>query len=123
MIQAFQNKIGKEIEKLSSEFSLSPFELYEPARYMLSLGGKRLRPVFVLTACDLFGGTIEDAVPAALAIELFHNFTLVHDDIMDNAPLRRNQPTVHHKWNNNTAILSGDVILVKAYQLLSKSEL
>ena len=90
---------------------------------MLSLGGKRLRPVFVLTACDLFGGNIEDAVPAALAVELFHNFTLVHDDIMDNAPLRRNQPTVHHKWNNNTAILSGDVLLVKAYQLLSKSKM
>lgn len=123
MIQTFQNKINKEIETLSAELSIPPAELYEPIRYMLSLGGKRIRPLFVLLACDLFEGKIEDAIPAALAIELFHNFTLVHDDFMDNAPLRRNQPTVHQKWNSSTAILSGDVMLVKAYQFINKSKM
>ena len=123
MTQYFQNRISAEIEKLSSEFAIPPVELYEPARYMLSLGGKRIRPMFVLLACDLCDGKIEDAIPAALAIELFHNFTLVHDDIMDNAPLRRNQPTVYQKWNASTAILSGDVMMVKAYQLISKSKM
>ncbi len=123
MIKDFQNKIEEEIKILSAELTIPPAELYEPARYMLSLGGKRIRPLFVLLACDLFNGKAEDAIPAALAIELFHNFTLVHDDIMDNAPLRRNQPTVHQKWNSSTAILSGDVMLVKAYQLISKNKM
>ncbi len=122
MIKDFQNKIEEEIKILSAELTIPPAELYEPARYMLSLGGKRIRPLFVLLACDLFNGKAEDAIPAALAIELFHNFTLVHDDIMDNAPLRRNQPTVHQKWNSSTAILSGDVMMVKAYQFISKSK-
>lgn len=121
MIKVFQNKIEEEIKKLSEEFSIPPAELYEPIRYMLSLGGKRIRPLFVLLANDLFEGKIKDAIPAALAVELFHNFTLVHDDIMDNAPLRRNQPTVHEKWNPSSAILSGDVMLVKAFHLLSES--
>ena len=123
MIQNFQNKIDEEVKKLFQELSIPPAELYEPVRYMFSLGGKRIRPLFVLMACDLFGGETEDAIAAALAIELFHNFTLVHDDIMDNAPLRRNQPTVHQKWNSSTAILSGDVMMVKAYQLISKSKM
>ncbi|MEK6614585.1 MAG: polyprenyl synthetase family protein [Bacteroidota bacterium] len=123
MIEKFQNRINKEIQKLSAELSIPPAELYEPIRYMLSLGGKRIRPLFVLLACDLFGGKMDDAIYSALAIELFHNFTLVHDDIMDNAPLRRNQPTVHQKWNSSTAILSGDVMMVKAYQLISKSKM
>lgn len=123
MIQDFQNKINEEIKNLSAEFSVPPAELYEPARYMLSLGGKRIRPQFVLLACDLFNGKTADAISSALAIELFHNFTLVHDDIMDNAPLRRNQPTVHRKWNPSTAILSGDVMLVKAYQLIGRSKM
>ena len=122
MIQDFQNKINKEIEKLSAELLLSPNELYEPIRYTLALGGKRIRPLFVLLAADLVGGKTEDAISAALAVELFHNFTLVHDDIMDNAPLRRNKPTVHQKWNSSTAILSGDVMMVKAYELLGKSK-
>lgn len=122
MIPDFQNKINEAVKKLSAELALSPAELYEPARYMLELGGKRIRPLFTLLACDLFGGKTEDAMPAALAVELFHNFTLVHDDIMDNAPLRRNQPTVHRKWNSSTAILSGDVMLVKAYQLIAQSK-
>ena len=123
MIQSLQNKINEEIEKLSAELSVPPAELYEPIRYMLSLGGKRIRPLFTLMACDLFGGTSNDSISSALALELFHNFTLVHDDIMDNAPLRRNKPTVHNKWNNSIAILSGDVMMVKAYQLLSKSKM
>ena len=123
MIQELQNKISQEIERLSAEFSIPPSELYEPIRYTLSLGGKRVRPLLVLFGCDLFMGKAEEAVPAALAIELFHTFTLVHDDIMDNAPLRRNQPTVHQKWNASTAILSGDVMLVKAYGLIGKSKM
>lgn len=119
----FQNRIDEEIKKFSSELPSVPAELYEPIRYMLSLGGKRIRPLLVLMSCDLFNGKIEDAIFPALAVELFHNFTLVHDDLMDNATLRRNQLTVHSKWNNNIAILSGDVLLVKAYQLLSHSKL
>lgn len=123
MIEKFQHTINKEIEIFSAELSVPPAELYEPIRYMLSLGGKRIRPLFVLMACDLFSQKPESAVYSALAVELFHNFTLVHDDIMDNAPLRRNKPTVHSKWNSSTAILSGDVMMVKAYQLLSKNNL
>jgi len=103
-------------------YGSSPKELYEPIDYMMSLGGKRMRPLFVLAGCDLFDGAINKAVNAALAVEIFHNFTLVHDDIMDKAPLRRNKSTVHEKWNENIAILSGDVMLVKAYQELCKSD-
>ncbi|MBL0330741.1 MAG: polyprenyl synthetase family protein [Bacteroidetes bacterium] len=84
----------------------------------MSLGGKRLRPVLVFIATDMFDGDAAKALHPALAIELFHNFTLVHDDLMDKAPLRRNQPTVHEKWNNNIAILSGDAMMVRAYQEL-----
>ena len=120
-MKEFQNRIDKEIETLTAELSIPPLELYEPIRYTLSLGGKRIRPLFVLMGCDLFGGEIENAILPAIAIELFHNFTLVHDDIMDKAPLRRNQPTVHKKWNTATAILSGDVMLVKAFSLISKT--
>jgi geranylgeranyl diphosphate synthase type II len=99
-----------------------PKELYEPMQYILSLGGKRMRPMLVYMGNNLFGGNIIDAHPAALAIEIFHNFSLVHDDIMDNAPLRRGQATVHKKWNNNIAILSGDALLVKAYEELTKAK-
>ncbi len=97
--------------------------LYAPARYILSLGGKRLRPVLCLLAADMLGTATEsraDAMNAALALEVFHNFTLVHDDIMDNASERRAQPTVHTRWDTNTAILSGDVMLIEAYTLLCK---
>ena len=94
----------------------SPESLYEPARYMLSLGGKRLRPVLTLMAADVFGGDVKKALPAAIAVEVFHNFSLVHDDIMDDAPLRRGQETVHEKWNLNTGILSGDAMLILAYR-------
>lgn len=123
MIEKLQHTINEEIEKFSAELAIPPAELYEPIRYMLSLGGKRIRPLFVLLACDLFDGKTEKAIYSALAVELFHNFTLVHDDIMDNAPLRRNKPTVHSKWNTSTAILSGDVMMVKAYQLISRDNL
>jgi geranylgeranyl diphosphate synthase, type II len=104
-------------------YGTTPKELYEPIDYMMSLGGKRMRPLFVLTGCDLFDGDMNKALNGALAVEIFHNFTLVHDDIMDKAPLRRNKSTVHEKWNENTAILSGDVMLVKAYQELCKSDI
>jgi len=100
----------------------SPKELYEPMQYILSLGGKRMRPMLVYMGNNLFGGNIIDAHPAALAVEIFHNFSLVHDDIMDNAPLRRGHVTVHKKWNNNIAILSGDALLVKAYEELVKAK-
>jgi geranylgeranyl diphosphate synthase type II len=95
-----------------------PAELYEPISYILSIGGKRLRPALLLMACDMFGGDVEAAVNPALAIEVFHNFTLMHDDIMDNAPLRRGKVTVHEKWNTNIAILSGDAMMVEANKLM-----
>lgn len=93
-----------------------PKQLYEPISYILSLGGKKIRPLLTLMSAEVFGGKTEDALPAALAVEIFHNFTLIHDDIMDAAPLRRGMPTVHHKWNINTGILSGDAMMIKAYQ-------
>lgn len=100
----------------------NPKELYEPMQYILSLGGKRMRPLLAYMGNDLFNGSPADANPAALAVEIFHNFSLVHDDIMDNAPLRRGKATVHEKWNNNIAILSGDGLLVKAYEELIKAK-
>ncbi len=102
------------------DFDLQPAELYQPISYILRLGGKRLRPALTLAACELFDGQPEDAVMPAMAIEVFHNFTLIHDDIMDAAPVRRGKPTVHQKWNTNIAILSGDAMLVKAYQYLAE---
>jgi geranylgeranyl diphosphate synthase type II len=99
-----------------------PGALYEPISYILSLGGKRMRPALLLMACDLFGGNVNAAIPPALAIEVFHNFTLMHDDIMDNAPLRRGQVTVHERWNQNVGILSGDVMLVQGYKLMMQVE-
>lgn len=93
-----------------------PLNLYEPIHYILQLGGKRLRPVLTLLTCDLFGGKAENALDAALAIEVFHNFTLVHDDIMDSAPIRRGKETVHMKWDENTGILSGDAMMIMANQ-------
>ncbi len=94
-----------------------PKNLYEPIRYILNLGGKRLRPILTLMSCDLFEGNYKNALDAALAIEMFHNFSLVHDDIMDDAPLRRGHKTVHEKWNLNTGVLSGDAMLVLTNQL------
>lgn len=95
-----------------------PENLYDPMVYILGLGGKRLRPILTLAAAELFGGTAESALKAALAIEVFHNFTLVHDDIMDEAPIRRGKTTVHKKWDLNTGILSGDAMLIEAYRFL-----
>lgn len=110
-----------ELEKFRKENSKNqPLELYVPISYILQLGGKKLRPLLVLMACELVDGKKEEAIHAALAIEVFHNFTLMHDDIMDNAPIRRGKATVHEQWNNNIAILSGDAMLVKAYQELFK---
>ena len=97
-----------------------PSELYEPVNYILSLGGKRMRPILTLWACHLFEEDWEKALPVAHAVEIFHNFSLVHDDIMDDAPLRRGKPTVHEKWDVNTGILSGDIMLIDAYQYLTK---
>lgn len=104
------------------DISGSPKELYEPIDYILKLGGKRLRPVLVCLACDLFGGDVANSLHAAKGIEVFHNFSLVHDDIMDNASLRRGQATVHEKWNQNIAILAGDTMLVKAYDFVLQGE-
>ncbi len=97
-----------------------PKNLYEPVSYCLANGGKRIRPVMTLLACKMFGGDIKQALPAAAGLELFHNFTLLHDDIMDDAPIRRNKPTVHEQWDDNTAILSGDVLFAIASQHVSK---
>lgn len=97
-------------------YSKFPLELYDPLDYIMSLGGKRMRPVLVLLAHHLYSDNHEEVLDAAIAVETFHNFSLIHDDIMDAAPIRRGKPTVHEKWNQNTAILSGDVMLVKAYE-------
>ncbi|TWI98195.1 geranylgeranyl diphosphate synthase type II [Mucilaginibacter frigoritolerans] len=119
-LEDLQAIISNAVDNLA--FPDHPAELYEPINYILSLGGKRMRPALLLMACDLFGGDIDAALPPALAIEVFHNFTLMHDDIMDNAPLRRGQVTVHEKWNNNVGILSGDVMLVQGYKLMMQVE-
>lgn len=102
----------------SHSYGESPTELYEPISYIMSLGGKRIRPLLALLAYGLYGGDPEEILNQASAVEVFHNFTLMHDDIMDQAPLRRGKATVHEKWNANIAILSGDVMLVKAYDML-----
>ncbi len=102
-------------------FSKHPQELYAPVNYILSIGGKRLRPLLALMGCELFSENIEKALPIAMAVEVFHNFSLLHDDIMDAAPLRRGHPTVHTKYNLNTGILSGDVMLIWAYQFLMQT--
>lgn len=110
--------LEKEIALL--ELPKQPTSLYDPVRYFMNLGGKRMRPVLTLLATELFGKGAGSSLSAALAVEVFHNFTLIHDDIMDKAPLRRSQQTVHEKWSTNHAILSGDVMLVKAYDLLAE---
>lgn len=102
-------------------FAKSPEQLYAPVDYILTLGGKRLRPVVLLMAYRLFAESAEAALPAALGIEVFHNFTLLHDDIMDKSATRRGQPTVHERWDANQAILSGDVMLIEAYRLLCEA--
>jgi len=112
--------ISNAVDKIS--YPQYPEQLYEPLSYILSIGGKRMRPALLLMACDLFGGNVDDAMAPALAIEVFHNFTLMHDDIMDNAPLRRGHTTVHERWNQNVGILSGDVMLIEGYKLMMQVE-
>jgi geranylgeranyl diphosphate synthase, type II len=101
------------------QYGQNPYELYEPIRYIMGLGGKRLRPMLTLLATNIFDDNWQKALRPAMAVEVFHNFSLVHDDIMDKAPLRRGKATVHAKWNEPTAILAGDVMLVKAYEMLA----
>ncbi len=113
-----QNYIEQQLKSIN--WNIAPEELYQPIGYALESGGKRIRPMLTLMACELFGGTRDEALPAALAIEVFHNFTLLHDDVMDCADVRRGRPTVHRKWDTNTAILSGDAMMIKAYEFLQQ---
>jgi geranylgeranyl diphosphate synthase type II len=113
-ISQYQDIIQAHFKAL--DLTKEPNNLYEPIRYILSLGGKRLRPVLTLMATEVFDVDCEKAIPAATAVEVFHNFSLIHDDIMDDAPLRRGNETVHEKWDLNTGILSGDAMLILAYQ-------
>jgi len=113
-------QVEQEIANIA--YTQQPEELYKPIEYIMQLGGKRLRPVLTLMANDMYGGETRKALKAALAIEMFHNFTLVHDDIMDNADIRRGKPTVHIKWNQTIAILSGDLMMIKATDLLCETE-
>ncbi len=119
-ISEYQNIISSHFQELIQE--KEPKNLYDPIQYILSLGGKRMRPVLTLMTCEIFDCDYQKALPAATAVEVFHNFSLIHDDIMDDAPLRRGNKTVHEKWNINTAILSGDAMLILAYQYFEKYE-
>jgi len=114
-----QQVISSELEAIN--WNKEPRGLYEPIAYVLSLGGKRIRPVLTLMACNLFSDKVQPAVSSALGLEIFHNFTLLHDDIMDKADVRRGQPTVHKKWDENTAILSGDVMQIASYQYMAQT--
>ena len=119
-LSRYQQLIEAEISR--QKFGKAPASLYEPIRYLMGLGGKRLRPMLTLLSYSLFKNDVKPIVKYAAAVEAFHNFTLMHDDIMDKAPLRRGMPTVHEKWNISTAILSGDVMLVKVYGMLLSIE-
>ena len=105
----------------SIPYPATPAQLYEPISYHMALGGKRVRPVLTLMACDAMGGDLSHALDAAVGLEMFHNFTLLHDDVMDNADVRRGKPTVHRQWNDNTAILSGDTMLTIATQYIART--
>ncbi len=118
-IEELTKLVENSIKKLS--FKQEPAALYQPIEYTLQNGGKRVRPLLTLLACNMFSENIEAAIYPALGFEVFHNFTLLHDDLMDNAPVRRNKPTVHIKWDNNTAILSGDAMMIEAYKLIDKT--
>ncbi|MEE4260201.1 MAG: polyprenyl synthetase family protein [Bacteroidales bacterium] len=117
LIRYFENQLNKQA------FGHEPGELYAPISYTVGLGGKRIRPILTLMSCELFGGKKEEALSQAIAIELFHNFTLIHDDIMDNAPIRRGEETVFKKWNANIAILSGDTLFALAYQYAQQARI
>lgn len=117
-VALLREKIDKELSMVMK--GVQPESLFEPPKYVFSLGGKRIRPVLTLMAVELFEKNIDIALNAALAIEIFHNFSLLHDDLMDNADIRRGNPTVHKKWNANTAILSGDAMVIEAYKYIAK---
>jgi|AntRauTorckE6833_2_1112554.scaffolds.fasta_scaffold00941_5 geranylgeranyl diphosphate synthase type II len=117
--KTLQTYFNEALEK--EQFGGTPAALYNPIAYTMQLGGKRLRPVLCLASCELFGGTLSDALNAAIGLELFHNFTLLHDDIMDEAPIRRGEASVYKKWNSNVAILSGDTMFAKAYEYIGKT--
>ncbi|XLS29462.1 polyprenyl synthetase family protein [Flavobacteriaceae bacterium M23B6Z8] len=119
-IPEYHTAFTEELSRILPE--QEPVNLYEPVSYILNLGGKRLRPILTLMTADIFGGNYREAMNAALAVEVFHNFSLVHDDIMDDAPLRRGKKTVHEKWDLNTGILSGDVMLILAYRYFEAYE-
>lgn len=119
-LAAYQSVFQKYLNE--NNFSYEPQELYDPVNYILDIGGKRLRPLLALMGCELFSKNVNRALPVAMAVEVFHNFTLLHDDIMDDAPLRRGKPTVHVKYNISTGILSGDVMLILAYEFLKNTE-
>lgn len=121
VIEEYQKLIGEALIE-HSLLKLEPIELYEPCDYLMSVGGKRLRPVILMLGSYIFGGNVEDVLKPAIGIEYFHNFTLMHDDIMDHSPLRRGKETVHVKYNVNTGILSGDALLIKAYQMFEDLE-
>lgn len=116
LLEKFSQRLGKE------SFTGKPPELYEPIEYMMNLGGKRLRPALLLLACDAFGGDIDQAIDAALSLELFHNFTLVHDDIMDGADIRRGKDTIWNIWGEDTAILVGDTMFALAFEYMVKTD-
>ena len=113
-IKIFEDYLKKELKYIKPE------NLYNPVKYLLESGGKRLRPIIALHVSELLGGKISDTLPAAAALEIFHNFTLAHDDIMDNSMLRRGKKTINSKWDNNTGILSGDVMLIISYEVLNQ---
>ena len=113
-IKIFEDYLKKELKYIK------PANLYNPVKYLLESGGKRLRPIIALNVSELLGGKISDTLPAAAALEIFHNFTLAHDDIMDNSMLRRGKKTINSKWDNNTGILSGDVMLIISYEVLNQ---
>jgi len=110
-----------EAETAKIYFDMQPRSLFVPIEYILSIGGKHIRPALTLIACNIFSEAVDNAIKPALGLEVFHNFTLLHDDLMDQADKRRNRPTVHKKWNNNTAILSGDAMVIAAYRLISET--
>lgn len=115
----YLNQVNEAIAAI--EYPAQPQRLYQPIAYTMALGGKRVRPVLTLMACDALGGDMARATDAAVAVEMFHNFTLLHDDVMDRADVRRGQPTVHRKWNDNVAILSGDTMLTLATQIMART--
>lgn len=121
--QTLYTRYRKTIDRRLSRYSktVRPGTVYDPIRYILSSGGKRIRPVLTLLSCEAVGGNLHEALDAAAALEMLHNFTLIHDDVMDHAPVRRGKPTIHRKWDENVAILSGDALAAQAYRIILRS--